>query len=334
MRNVRTNSDRIERVSSTRLNGRTKDPVSTSRIPAAEEIAPKVVSRILAAAVIEQLARERAGVSDHDTVEARDENLEETTDDLSAAEAAQPSVASATAECAGDQDLSVPAVVPLWKRLFDCTVIILAIPLWLPVMLFIMVGVKLSSPGPIFFKQERVGFGARRFKIFKLRTMKVNVETRVHESYFERLMRSDLPMTKLDANGDPRLIPCGRFLRAAGLDELPQLFNILAGDMSLVGPRPCTVHEFERYLPWQRERVNALPGMTGYWQVNGKNKTTFNEMIEMDIFYSKNMSLSLDFWILCKTLPAVIGQLIETRAVASWTRAHVAPGAVPQTSNH
>jgi lipopolysaccharide/colanic/teichoic acid biosynthesis glycosyltransferase len=94
---------------------------------------------------------------------------------------------------------------------------------------------------------------------------------------------------------------------------LPQLFNVLRGEMSLVGPRPCTPHEFSRYQAWQRERVNAQPGLTGYWQVNGKNKTTFTEMINMDIFYTRNMSLWLDLEIMAKTLPAVAAQVIETR---------------------
>ena len=99
-------------------------------------------------------------------------------------------------------------------------------------------------------------------------------------------------------SGDPRIIPGGRILRAMGLDELPQLFNVLRGEMSLVGPRPCTPHEFRVISPGSNERVNAPPGLTGYWQVNGKNKTTFTEMINMDIFYTKNMSLWLDLAII------------------------------------
>jgi len=130
----------------------------------------------------------------------------------------------------------------------------------------------------------------------------------VHEAYLEHLIISDRPMIKLDATGDPRLIAGGKFLRATGLDELPQIFNVLKGEMSLVGPRPCTVLEFERYAPEQRVRVNALPGLTGLWQVNGKNRTTFREMIEMDIFYSRNISLSLDLKIIVRTLPAILGQ--------------------------
>jgi lipopolysaccharide/colanic/teichoic acid biosynthesis glycosyltransferase len=148
--------------------------------------------------------------------------------------------------------------------------------------------------------------------IFKFRTMKVNVETESHERHLEQLIQDNRPMTKLDT-GDPRIIRGGRLLRAMGLDELAQLFNVLGGEMSLVGPRPCTPNEFQRYQPWQKERVNAPPGLTGYWQVNGKNKTTFTEMINMDIFYSKNMSLWLDVAIMARTLPAIVVQLVETR---------------------
>ena len=146
--------------------------------------------------------------------------------------------------------------------------------------------------------------------------MKVSAETRTHERYFEELMRSDCPMTKLDAVGDSRLAPFGRILRASGLDELPQIFNVLCGEMSLVGPRPCLPNEFANYEPWQRERVNALPGLTGYWQVNGKNKTTFSEMIAMDLFYFHNMSLLLDLKIMLKTVGAIAGQLSESRQAA------------------
>jgi lipopolysaccharide/colanic/teichoic acid biosynthesis glycosyltransferase len=133
-------------------------------------------------------------------------------------------------------------------------------------------------------------------------------------------MRVDRPMTKLDDYGDPRLTHFGRFLRASGLDELPQIFNVLCGEMSLVGPRPCTPNEFAHYEPWQRERVNALPGLTGYWQVNGKNKTTFNEMIVMDLFYLKNLSILLDLKILLKTCTVIAGQLVESRLPAQPNR--------------
>jgi lipopolysaccharide/colanic/teichoic acid biosynthesis glycosyltransferase len=180
-------------------------------------------------------------------------------------------------------------------------------------MVMVMAWIKVLSPGPVFYRQERVGFRGARFMIFKFRTMHANAETRTHEDYFAHLMRLDCPMTKLDLEGDSRLIACGRLLRACGLDELPQICNVLRGDMSLVGPRPCLPTEFQRYEKWQQDRTNVLPGLTGYWQVNGKNKTTFNEMIAMDMFYANNMSLRLDLAIILKTIPALIKQTAESR---------------------
>jgi len=202
--------------------------------------------------------------------------------------------------------------VPRWKRTLDVTCIVISLPGWLPVMIGIALWIRVVSPGPIFFYQERVGLGGRRFLIRKFRTMKVNAETVSHERHLEQLMQANRPMTKLDA-ADPRIIPGGRILRALGVDELPQLFNVLHGEMSLVGPRPCTVREFQAYEPRQRARVQAPPGLTGYWQVNGKNKTTFTEMIEMDLFYARAMSLKLDVTILLRTFPALLEQFSETR---------------------
>jgi exopolysaccharide production protein ExoY len=175
----------------------------------------------------------------------------------------------------------------------------------------LMLVTRIASPGPVFYRQKRVGLGGKHFSIWKFRTMKVGAETQTHERYLEELMRAECPMKKLDSVGDSRLAPFGRILRASGLDELPQIFNVLCGDMSLVGPRPCLPNEFANYEPWQRERVNGLPGLTGYWQVSGKNKTTFNEMIAMDLFYLKNMSLALDLKIMFKTGRAIAGQLLE-----------------------
>jgi lipopolysaccharide/colanic/teichoic acid biosynthesis glycosyltransferase len=202
---------------------------------------------------------------------------------------------------------------PGWKYALDITCILLALPVWLPLMILLMLVTRITSPGPIFYRQERVGLGGRPFLIWKFRTMRVSAETHTHEHYFHQLMRVDRPMTKLDAYGDPRLAPFGRFLRASGLDELPQIFNVLCGEMSLVGPRPCTPTEFAHYEPWQRERVNGLPGLTGYWQVNGKNKTTFNEMIMMDLFYLENRSILLDLKIMLKTGAVIAGQLLESQ---------------------
>ena len=210
--------------------------------------------------------------------------------------------------------------VPGWKAPFDVTCILLALPLWLPLMLLLMLITRIASPGPVFYRQKRVGLGGRHFFIWKFRTMKMSAETQTHEHYFEQLMRIDCPMTKLDAFSDPRLAPFGRILRASGLDELPQIFNVLCGEMSLVGPRPCTPNEFAHYEPWQRERVNGLPGLTGYWQVNGKNKTTFNEMIAMDLFYLKNMSILLDLKIMLKTFAVIAEQLFESQPAGQCNR--------------
>jgi len=219
-------------------------------------------------------------------------------------------------------ELSVTSLcrVPGWKAGLDITCILLLLPLWLPLMILLMLVTRIASPGPIFYRQRRVGFGGKHFFIWKFRTMKLSAETQTHERYFENLMRVDCPMTKLDAYGDSRLAPFGRVLRASGLDELPQIFNVLHGEMSLVGPRPCTPNEFAHYEPWQRQRVNCLPGLTGYWQVNGKNKTTFSEMIAMDLFYLKNMSILLDLKIMLKTGSAIAGQLFESRQAPQRSR--------------
>jgi len=217
------------------------------------------------------------------------------------------------------------AALPKWKRFIDLAMVTLLFPVWLPIMTLVALWVAVTSPGPIFYRQPRIGFKGRRFMLIKFRTMKVNAETHIHEAYLEHLIVSDRPMIKLDATGDPRLILGGKFLRATGLDELPQIFNVLKGEMSLVGPRPCTVGEFERYAPEQRARVNALPGLTGLWQVNGKNRTTFRQMIEMDIFYSRNISLSLDLKIILRTPPAILGQFFETVQPLSRSSAQPTP---------
>src|SRR5437016_8586782 len=148
-------------------------------------------------------------------------------------------------------DAPVPRV-PGWKSALDITCILLALPIWLPLMILLILITRLASPGPIFYRQKRVGLGGKPFSIWKFRTMKVSAETQSHERHLEEFIRVNRPMTKLDAIGDPRLAPFGRILRASGLDELPQIFNVLCGEMSLVGPRPCLPNEFAHYQPWQR----------------------------------------------------------------------------------
>src|SRR5258707_1047201 len=201
------------------------------------------------------------------------------------------------------------ARVPLWKRILDISCVLIAIPSLLASVLLIAIAIKVSSKGPVLFKQERVGFLGKRFVLFKFRTMIAGADASVHEAYVASLMKNNAPMTKLDARGDARLIPFGRLLRAAGLDELPQVINVLRGEMSFVGPRPGLPSEYNAGLPWQRERLRTPPGLTGLGQVSGKNRTTFSEMIDFDIQYIRKQSLWLDLKIMLKTIPAVIGEV-------------------------
>jgi lipopolysaccharide/colanic/teichoic acid biosynthesis glycosyltransferase len=201
--------------------------------------------------------------------------------------------------------------IPLWKRALDIACIVAAAPAWIPLGLLIGALIKVVSPGPIFFRQERVGYLGRRFGCLKFRTMAVNADTSVHEGHLEQLMNSNCPMTKLDKAGDARLIPSGLFLRTLGLDELPQLLNVLKGEMSLVGPRPCLPYEYEKYSPRHRERCATVPGLTGLWQTSGKNKTTFEEMINLDVYYAKNRSLVMDLKIIALTIPALMEQAVD-----------------------
>ena len=200
-----------------------------------------------------------------------------------------------------------------WKRTLDIVVVLLALPLLIPLVIVVAVLIRVVSAGPVLFKQERVGYLGRRFLCFKFRTMFVGADAVVHEGHLRHLMNSNTPMTKMDSEGDPRIIPFGRLLRASGLDELPQLINVLRGEMSLVGPRPCLPYEYDKYLPWQKERFTSVPGLTGLWQVSGKNRTTFVEMIQLDIRYARERSLWFDVFILLRTVPALITQIWETR---------------------
>jgi lipopolysaccharide/colanic/teichoic acid biosynthesis glycosyltransferase len=214
-----------------------------------------------------------------------------------------------------------------WKRTLDVLLILLAMPFLIPLALFIALLIRIGSPGPVLFMQERVGYRGRRFMCLKFRTMFVDADTTTHQGHLQHLMNSNTPMMKMDSQGDPRIIPFGLLLRASGLDELPQLINILRGEMSLVGPRPCLPYEYEKYLPWQRERFGTLPGLTGLWQVSGKNKTTFVEMIQLDIKYAKNKTLWWDLKIILMTIPALIIQMMEARRVGKPSLRPVQPKA-------
>jgi exopolysaccharide production protein ExoY len=197
--------------------------------------------------------------------------------------------------------------------MLDLVLIIMAFPVLLPLAMLIGLLIRIVSAGPVLFKQERIGYLGERFLCYKFRTMFVNSDTTVHQGHLNQLMNSDAPMMKMDSHGDPRIIPFGRLLRASGLDELPQLINVVRGEMSLVGPRPCVAYEYEKYMPWQRERFNTAPGLTGLWQVSGKNRTTFTEMIQLDIKYARTKTIWLDLKIILKTVPALLIQIWETR---------------------
>lgn len=202
-----------------------------------------------------------------------------------------------------------------WKRTLDVLLILLALPFLIPLALLLALLIRSGSRGPVLFKQERIGYRGRRFLCFKFRTMVVDADTAAHQGHLLQLMNSNIPMAKMDSEGDPRIISFGVLLRASGLDELPQLINVLRGEMSLVGPRPCLPYEYEQYLPWQRERFETMPGLTGLWQVSGKNKTTFVEMVVLDIMYAKHKTLWWDLKIIMMTVPALVIQMLETRQV-------------------
>jgi exopolysaccharide production protein ExoY len=213
--------------------------------------------------------------------------------------------------CLAPEHASQRSALPLWKRALDLGFLLFCLPSLLLIGAVVALIIKLGSPGPILFRQKRVGYQGREFVCFKFRTMAVNAETESHRRHAQELIKSQNAMVKLDTQKDPRLIPLGPVLRACGLDELPQLFNVLRGEMSIVGPRPCIRYECDAYEPWHWGRFNAVPGLTGLWQVSGKNRTTFDEMVQMDIAYARQMSLKRDLLIILKTLPALFRQYCD-----------------------
>lgn len=220
------------------------------------------------------------------------------------------------------KDAVMPSVfarqLPLWKDILDVFFSLVALILLLPLFLLIGVYIKIADPGPVFFRQGRIGFRGKKFECWKFRTMKVNNDAAAHEEYLKSLIQDgDQAMAKLDARKDPRIIPLGWILRQSGLDELPQLVNVLRGDMSMVGPRPCLPYEAKEYDQWHAERFDTAPGLTGLWQVSGKNRTTFKDMMRFDIRYSRRMSLWMEIQILFKTFPAIAQQIRDHRAKAS-----------------
>lgn len=202
--------------------------------------------------------------------------------------------------------------IPIWKRTLDIFGALFALLLFSPVFALLPLFIKVVSPGPMIFRQERVGRGGKLFWFLKFRTMKPSNDISSHQQHVKQLIRQNGALVKLDDKGDPRIIPGGRIIRKLCLDELPQLINVLRGEMSLVGPRPCFPYEADEYLTWHAHRFDSLPGMTGLWQVSGKNRTTFAEMIRMDIQYTTNVTLGNDLKILLLTWPSIVALAWES----------------------
>jgi lipopolysaccharide/colanic/teichoic acid biosynthesis glycosyltransferase len=172
-----------------------------------------------------------------------------------------------------------------------------------PLFLVVSVLIKSSSRGPVYFRQVRLGKGGAPFVCYKFRSMRDGADR--EQSELERMNEADGPIFKI--RHDPRLTRVGSFLRRTSIDELPQLWNILRGEMSLVGPRPPIPEEVARYEDWHRRRLEVVPGLTGLWQVSGRSELSFDEMVMFDLYYIENWSLALDVHILARTIPAVVG---------------------------
>ena len=201
------------------------------------------------------------------------------------------------------------------KRALDFAGALVLLCLAAPIMLLVAAAVRLTSRGPVIFKQTRVGRGAYPFTFYKFRSMQIDGDDSVHRAFVTQLIEAgdgaaalgDGAAAAFKIRSDSRVTPIGRLIRRTSLDELPQLFNVLKGDMSLVGPRPPIPYEATKYQPWHLRRLLSVnPGMTGIWQVEGRSRVPFNEMVRMDLRYIRNCSFWLDLRILAKTLPVVL----------------------------
>jgi exopolysaccharide biosynthesis polyprenyl glycosylphosphotransferase len=188
------------------------------------------------------------------------------------------------------------------KRGLDLLVGCLLLALALPVLALAALAIKATSPGPVLFPQLRCGLNSRRFLMLKLRTMYADAEERKRE--LQHLNEVSGPVFKI--RNDPRITPVGRFLRRYSIDELPQLWNVIRGDMSLVGPRPPIPAEVAQYETFERRRLSMRPGLTCLWQVNGRNEIEFDEWVQLDLQYIDDWSLTQDLRILAQTVPAVL----------------------------
>jgi exopolysaccharide biosynthesis polyprenyl glycosylphosphotransferase len=202
----------------------------------------------------------------------------------------------------GVREISISRPQMIFKRGMDVVISAVGTVVLLPFFALIALLIKLDSPGPVFFTQIRVGKGEHLFACYKFRTMRQGAESE-QEKLLE-LNEADGPIFKI--RNDPRITRMGRILRRTSLDELPQLFNVLMGHMSLVGPRPAPPSEVQRYQPWHKRRLEVSPGMSGLWQVSGRSELSFDEMVLLDLYYIENWSPVLDLQIALRTLPKML----------------------------
>jgi lipopolysaccharide/colanic/teichoic acid biosynthesis glycosyltransferase len=195
----------------------------------------------------------------------------------------------------------------LLKRSFDLSVASVALTLLAPLLLTVAAAIRLDSSGPALFRQPRRGRAGSTFDIVKFRTMNVGAESQRHDADVVHLNEVDGPLFKVKGT-DPRVTRIGGFLRRTSLDELPQLWNVVRGEMSLVGPRPFVLHEADQITGWAARRLDMTPGITGLWQVLGRNDMPYEEMVKLDYLYVTNWSLWWDMKILCQTIPVVVGR--------------------------
>jgi exopolysaccharide biosynthesis polyprenyl glycosylphosphotransferase len=199
-------------------------------------------------------------------------------------------------------EFSPVARVNFAKRALDLVLALLGLAALLPVIILVALAIKLDSPGPVLYGQDRIGKDGRRFRMFKFRSMRRDAD----ELLSALLERNEVTGPMFKIRSDPRITRVGRLLRRYSLDELPQLLNVVRGEMSVVGPRPPIPGEVERYEDWQVGRLRALPGITGLWQVSGRTEVPFQDMVRLDLHYIRNWSIGLDLEILLRTIPAVL----------------------------
>jgi lipopolysaccharide/colanic/teichoic acid biosynthesis glycosyltransferase len=199
-----------------------------------------------------------------------------------------------------------------FKRLVDIVISLFLLFIFSPFFLLIGLAIKMNSRGPVFFRQTRIGKMGKPFTFYKFRSMIVNNDDSLHRSYTQDFIKNGKPAAASEQKvsykikNDPRVTNVGKLLRATSVDELPQLFNVLKGEMSLVGPRPCMPYEWEHYDDWHKKRLSVTPGCTGLWQVSGRSAVGFDDMVLLDLFYINNMSPWFDLQLIIKTIPVMI----------------------------